>query len=72
MIDFDKDYNKIPAFPTKERRYGEFWYFNPGMTLLDYFAGQVISNLNCPAEEAIENAYVVAAAMIEERKKYIK
>lgn len=71
----ETNYNSQPAFPTNEFGYvdgNEVWYLTPGMTLLDYFAGQLITNLNGPANRSVEDAYLIAAAMIEERKKYIK
>ena len=48
------------------------------MTLLDYFAGLILcGTLSDPdavgiAKSFANNSYVIAAAMIEERKKYIK
>jgi len=63
-------YNQ-PAFPTVEELANGMETVTPGMTLLDYFAGKVISNLNGSAKEAIEDAYMIAAAMMEERKKYL-
>jgi hypothetical protein len=49
---------------------------HPGMTLLDYMAGQVVQGL--AANESFNHityapqiAYAQAAAMLEERKKYI-
>lgn len=48
--------------------------FNPGMTLLDYFAGQIVSQLVATDyltyEQAITDSYEIAYKLLEERKKY--
>ena len=52
------------AFPL-ESDYGS----QPGMTLRDYFAGQVIGKIDFHPEGAAERAYRFADAMIAERAK---
>ena len=53
-----------------------------GMTLLDYFAGQIMAGFagkhndilryNSDADVAVRKAYVLAAAMLEQREKYLQ
>lgn len=57
-----------PAFPCET---DEKWYF--GMTLRDYFAGQVIDRCLAECEGdcsvAAESAYSIADAMVEARER---
>lgn len=66
---------QIPAFPTYFEGCGGYLY-QDGMTLLDYFAAKalpaVISDSgNAGYDKWAEWSYKVAAAMLEERKKYV-
>lgn len=71
------NYN-TPAFPINEETPSR----HSGMTLLDYFAAQVLQSLthheyfNYQSGRELESipryCYKTAAAMLEERKKYIK
>jgi hypothetical protein len=59
----------IAAFPLKHSEDK----FNPGMTLRDYFAGQVITGLISSKISLIESArlsYELADALLIERQKY--
>ena len=67
-------HTQIFAFPSDEGCAND-----PGMELLDYFAGQIVMeliskyNLKKPEDQQIISAmsYELAATMLEERKKYI-
>lgn len=56
--------DKTPAFPAR---------LNPGMTLRDYFAGQIVVGLitlgTLPGEATAKAAYLMADDMMEARKK---
>jgi hypothetical protein len=59
----------IAAFPLKHSEDK----FNPGMTLRDYFAGQIITGLISSKISLIESArlsYELADALLIERQKY--
>lgn len=75
---YKKDYQEI-AFPVVSEQYG----LQEGMTLLDYFAAKAMQevvnkspNINCSSiggNAGVANySYQIAAAMMEERKKYLK
>lgn len=74
--------NNIPAFPEIESfrdSRGDIitkTIDGTGMTLLDHFAGQALEGSFAISEQShisvAENCYKLAAAMLEERKKYIK
>lgn len=55
-----------PAFPMMFDK--ESCDFNDGMTLLDYFAAELMSSGNF----SVADAYDRAKDMLEERQKYIK
>lgn len=71
--------DNLPAFPFGTPRYdggnhylGKTWA--PGMSLRDYFAGQILANTELPnvpenAAWLAANAYMMADAMLTERKK---
>jgi len=72
----------IQAFPSKEIDYNAtvensqtmYYIQDRGMTLLDYFAGQLLTNhpLNSHKHSEIASyCYTVAEAMLEERKKRV-
>lgn len=68
--------NNIPAFPSEFGSEGG--HPVPGMTLLDYFAGQVITGLVTQAnfnrakfDMLATDAYNIAGYMLEERKKHV-
>jgi hypothetical protein len=58
------------AFPASDVREG---FFQPGMSLRDWFAGQALGALIATShlglEDTVPRAYKYADAMIEERKK---
>lgn len=59
----------IAAFPLKHSEDK----FNPGMTLRDYFAGQVASELTRQGinfESIAKYSYEIAEALLIERQKY--
>ena len=67
------------AFPHLEPRNPEFSYCDPGMTLLDYFAGQAITGYLSEYQVSIHPdnaaniaklAYQLAAAMLKERQSH--
>lgn len=72
-----KEY-KQQAFPNSIALPTEFNY-QEGMTLLDYFAGQAMNGLLCSSNFGANismntfsiKGYEIAAAMMEERKKYL-
>lgn len=56
------------AFPIYEEHDGDGGVNDPGMTLLDYFAGQSLASGNC---KTASEAYIDAENMLEERKLMI-
>lgn len=70
-----------PAFPSEGEGHGNPKYHSPGMSLRDYFAGQVISAVflngfeagdlspDGTAKLASNWAYMIADAMLSEREK---
>lgn len=66
-----------PAFATSFSDKGDTFVV-PGMTLLDYFAGQSLAGLeanidvDCNPKTRAEFAYRMAHAMLEERKKVMR
>lgn len=61
-----------PAFPMLGNvAYNSDWQVDNGMTLLDYFAGQVLPYWlagNWEIDEAAQKAYASARAMLQARK----
>lgn len=59
-----------PAFPCEWSKV----HHTPGMTLLDWFAGQIVramvNETGMLMDEFADEAYRLAAKMIEARKKY--
>lgn len=62
-----------PAFPCVGEGHGNPFYHTPGMTLLDWFAGQALALARVvewrSEREIAEEAYGIARAMLAERKK---
>ena len=75
-----KDKTGGSAYPTPNTQCadGHIHYGDPGMTLLDYFAGQVIQGMCASAPclewsdaKLAEEAYNIAAEMIRTRRRYL-
>jgi hypothetical protein len=66
-----------PASELKNEYHKESAPAMPGMTLLDYFAGQALAGTLAGStvyldDAAVARAYSLAGKMLEERQKYLK
>lgn len=67
----------IPAFPTAQYANGIYpTGYSPGMSLLDYFAIQLVAvlvqNDETEVEADVDHAYMIAGMMLKAREKAIK